>query len=58
VFKEPHIGGNGRPCHGLSTDDLDKLQFFDPSSTAPSGILLTPDNDTIGFFVAKFKKAS
>ncbi|KAL5007716.1 hypothetical protein ScPMuIL_016522 [Solemya velum] len=52
----PHVGGPGRLCPGLTADQLAKLQRFSPARE--EGTDPTVDNDTIGFFIAKFKKKS
>jgi len=51
----PHLGDIGRPCKGLSKDQLNLLQRYDPSSDTSKSKYFT-DNDTIGFFIAKFVK--
>ncbi|XP_054768066.2 tRNA (cytosine(72)-C(5))-methyltransferase NSUN6-like [Lytechinus pictus] len=57
--QEPHLGGPGLPVPGLSREDQQKVQRFTPTSHLASsnrGRTVTCDNDTIGFFVAKFVK--
>ncbi|XP_060082504.1 tRNA (cytosine(72)-C(5))-methyltransferase NSUN6-like [Ylistrum balloti] len=49
---EPHLGSAGRVCAGLGAADRDKLQLFLPGC----GDNTSPENDTIGFFIAKFLK--
>ncbi|XP_069111480.1 tRNA (cytosine(72)-C(5))-methyltransferase NSUN6-like isoform X2 [Argopecten irradians] len=51
---EPHLGNKGRFCEGLSSEDRDKLQLFLPGSSEE----ISPDTDTIGFFIAKFSKSA
>lgn len=53
IGQVPHIGQTGQPCEGLTEDQRQKLQFFDPTSIYSQQ---TVDNDTIGFFIAKFRK--
>ncbi|CAH1790954.1 unnamed protein product [Owenia fusiformis] len=48
----PHIGGSGRKGTNLNDTQLAKLQVFDMFSKDEGSY----DNDTIGFFIAKFKK--
>ena len=55
VFQTPHLGDIGRPCEGLTNDQLQTLQRFDPCGTESKSQYFT-DNDTIGFFIAKFVK--
>lgn len=52
----PHIGGCGRCCDGLTEEDLKKLQYFDPCVSSHEDTIKTVDNDTIGFFMARFTK--
>lgn len=52
----PHIGGTGLPVDGLSKDQLSMLQRFQPDFKSVDR--LRSDVDTIGFFIAKFVKAS
>ena len=54
VLQVPHIGDRGRQCEGLTKEDTEKIQFFNP--VAFQGASPSPDNDTIGFFIAKFRK--
>ncbi|XP_072507759.1 tRNA (cytosine(72)-C(5))-methyltransferase NSUN6 isoform X2 [Notamacropus eugenii] len=67
--QEPHIGGEGMLGAGLSLDQLKQLQRFDPSVIALKDTDLTSlknarredmiwlaNNDSIGFFIAKFIK--
>ncbi|XP_071157585.1 tRNA (cytosine(72)-C(5))-methyltransferase NSUN6-like isoform X2 [Mytilus edulis] len=49
----PHLGQIGQVCEGLTDDQRQKLQFYDPGAISSQ---LSVDNDTIGFFIAKFKK--
>ena len=42
------LGGPGLPGLGLSADECNAVRRFDPSDT---------DSDTMGFFVAKFRKS-
>ncbi|XP_044150998.1 tRNA (cytosine(72)-C(5))-methyltransferase NSUN6-like isoform X1 [Bufo gargarizans] len=68
--QEPHIGGEGMAGAGLSPDQLQLLQRFDPSlavlwdSDINDGTCedkertLLANTDTIGFFIAKFIKNS
>ncbi|VDI01025.1 Hypothetical predicted protein [Mytilus galloprovincialis] len=49
----PHLGQIGQVCEGLTDDQRQKLQFYDPGTISSQ---LSVDNDTIGFFIAKFKK--
>lgn len=51
----PHLGDVGRPCKGLTSGHLEMLQRYDPSSDTSKSKYFT-DNDTIGFFIAKFVK--
>lgn len=51
----PHIGSGGLQGAGLSQNHLNKLQRF-PLITDPSSERINCDEDTIGFFIAKFKK--
>ena len=55
VLQIPHLGDVGRPCKGLTKSQCDMLQRFDPSSVTSKSKYFT-DNDTIGFFIAKFIK--
>lgn len=57
VEQIPHLGDIGRPCKGLKNEHLNNLQRFDPSSAMSQSKYFT-DNDTIGFFIAKFVKAT
>ncbi|PIK62540.1 putative methyltransferase NSUN6 isoform X1 [Apostichopus japonicus] len=52
----PRLGKPGIRCHGLTDDQANKLQRFWPSSSLASNIEANCDNDTIGFFIAKFVK--
>lgn len=59
--QEPHIGAEGMPGAGLSPEQLRLLQRFSPelSWEQPQVNVSLPDranNDTIGFFIAKFLK--
>ncbi|XP_040208421.1 LOW QUALITY PROTEIN: tRNA (cytosine(72)-C(5))-methyltransferase NSUN6 [Rana temporaria] len=67
--QEPHIGGEGMPGAGLSSDRLKLLQRFDPSVTeildvdanklkSDEDLVAVANSDTIGFFIAKFLKKS
>ncbi|XP_071495613.1 tRNA (cytosine(72)-C(5))-methyltransferase NSUN6-like [Diadema antillarum] len=60
VLQEPHIGGHGLPIADLSQDDRHKVQRFWPSSSMTETCVdsVSCDNDTIGFFIAKFIKSS
>ncbi|XP_045168812.2 tRNA (cytosine(72)-C(5))-methyltransferase NSUN6-like [Mercenaria mercenaria] len=53
--QNPHLGDVGRPCKGLSSSQCNMLQRFDPTSVTSKSKYFT-DNDTIGFFIAKFVK--
>nr|XP_039262285.1 tRNA (cytosine(72)-C(5))-methyltransferase NSUN6-like [Styela clava] len=56
VEQEPHIGGFGRRSESrLSDDQLKKLQYFSMLPTEDEAVH-PADRDTIGFFIAKFKK--
>jgi len=55
IFQTPHLGDIGRPCKGLTSTQLSLLQRYDPSSDTSQSKYFT-DNDTIGFFIAKFVK--
>ena len=55
LLQEPHIGCIGQRCEGLSEEQQRFLQFYDPGQISDSKEL-TVNNDTIGFFIAKFKK--
>jgi len=65
LIKSPHIGYGGLPGFGLSEEESAKLQRFWPlkfADTLETHVnSLTPKHrtqllDTIGFFIAKFKK--
>ncbi|KAM9308742.1 tRNA (cytosine(72)-C(5))-methyltransferase NSUN6 [Gastrophryne carolinensis] len=67
--QEPHVGGEGLPGAGLSSDQLRLLQRFDPSAseicnratdtmTSVDDLISLANTDTIGFFIAKFLKTS
>lgn len=49
----PHLGQKGQLCEGLTEDQRQKLQFYDPATIYTARKV---NNDTIGFFIAKFKK--
>ncbi|WAQ93611.1 NSUN6-like protein [Mya arenaria] len=53
--QHPHLGDTGRPCKGLTATQLSLLQRYDPTSDTSQSKYFT-DNDTIGFFIAKFVK--
>ncbi|XP_061660905.1 tRNA (cytosine(72)-C(5))-methyltransferase NSUN6 isoform X2 [Syngnathoides biaculeatus] len=48
--QEPRVGAEGMPGAGLSPEQLGLLQRFRPELSRG------PDGDTIGFFIAKFRK--
>ncbi|XP_020626279.1 putative methyltransferase NSUN6 isoform X2 [Orbicella faveolata] len=54
----PHLGGPGLPNCGLSEDECQLVQRFDPTSlyNAQTDQTDTYNLDTIGFFIAKFVK--
>ncbi|XP_063308578.1 tRNA (cytosine(72)-C(5))-methyltransferase NSUN6 isoform X2 [Pelobates fuscus] len=66
--QDPHIGGAGMMGAGLSPDQLQLLQRFDPSSvdlpdaeldivtSKDEDLVVLANKDTIGFFIAKFIK--
>ncbi|XP_030045789.1 tRNA (cytosine(72)-C(5))-methyltransferase NSUN6 isoform X2 [Microcaecilia unicolor] len=67
--QEPHIGGEGMMGAGLSTEQLQLVQRFDPSSATLQSMDINPprypgledmiqlaNKDSIGFFIAKFSK--
>ncbi|KAM3929659.1 tRNA (cytosine(72)-C(5))-methyltransferase NSUN6 [Leptodactylus fuscus] len=68
--QEPHIGGAGMRGAGLSPDQLNLLQRFDPSlaelrdfdiddrTYEEKELTRQANTDTIGFFIAKFIKSS
>lgn len=53
----PHLGDVGRPCKGLTSLQCNMLQRFDPTGVTTKSKYFT-DNDTIGFFIAKFVKTT
>ncbi|KAL4222553.1 hypothetical protein ACF0H5_018592 [Mactra antiquata] len=57
VEQVPHLGDVGRPCKDLTPEQAKLLQRFDPTSVTSKSQCFT-DNDTIGFFIAKFVKGS
>lgn len=60
VFQHPHLGSRGRKCPGLSDDQRQMLQVFDPacdlSCDGSCDKMAAYNKDTIGFFIAKFTK--
>ena len=52
VPADPIVGQPGILVDGLTDRDVIKVQRFLPNSDVDSGV----DIDTIGFFIAKFKK--
>lgn len=59
-FQHPHLGSRGRQCRGLSDDQRQVLQMFDPacdiSRDGSYDKMAAYNRDTIGFFIAKFTK--
>lgn len=53
VEAEPHFGGSGWPIDGLTETQQKCLQRFGPKNDTNDIDLF---NDTVGFFIAKFKK--
>lgn len=56
VEQMPFLGSPGIRCHGLTEDQASKLQRFWPSSRLAGSNDANYNNDTIGFFIAKFVK--
>ena len=58
VFSQtPHLGGPGLPNCGLSDDECQLVQRFDPTKLYSADTEQSLFNeDTIGFFIAKFIK--
>lgn len=60
LFQHPHLGSRGRQCRGLSDDQRQVLQMFDPacdiSRDGSCDKMAAYNRDTIGFFIAKFTK--
>lgn len=54
--QHPHLGSRGRKCPGLSEDQRQMLQVFDPACDVSCDKMAAYDKDTIGFFIAKFTK--
>lgn len=58
--QHPHLGSRGRKCPGLSDDQRQMLQVFDPacdlSCDGSCDKMAAYNKDTIGFFIAKFTK--
>eukprot|EP00057_Strongylocentrotus_purpuratus_P011426 XP_011665900.1 PREDICTED: LOW QUALITY PROTEIN: putative methyltransferase NSUN6 [Strongylocentrotus purpuratus] len=57
--QEPHFGGPGLPVPGLSSEDQEKVKRFTPASHLAGfnqGRTVSCNEDTIGFFIAKFVK--
>nr|KAF6431983.1 NOP2/Sun RNA methyltransferase 6 [Rousettus aegyptiacus] len=67
--QEPHIGGKGMMGAGLSFEQLEQLQRFDPSvvplqdmdvdslrDARIEDMIRLANKDSIGFFIAKFVK--
>ncbi|KAL3831262.1 hypothetical protein ACJMK2_023036 [Sinanodonta woodiana] len=50
----PHLGGHGMLGSTLKREELQKLQRFDP--TIMNNDQVDVNSDTIGFFIAKFRK--
>lgn len=59
-FQHPHLGSRGRQCRGLSDDQRQVLQMFDPacdiSRDRSCDKMAAYNRDTIGFFIAKYTK--
>lgn len=60
LFQHPHLGSRGRQCRGLSDDQRQVLQMFDPacdiSRDGSCDKMAAYNRDTIGFFIAKYTK--
>uniref|UniRef100_K1Q5I5 Putative methyltransferase NSUN6 n=1 Tax=Magallana gigas TaxID=29159 RepID=K1Q5I5_MAGGI len=60
IAQHPHLGSRGRQCRGLSDDQRQVLQMFDPacdiSRDGSCDKMAVYNRDTIGFFIAKFTK--
>lgn len=53
------MGTNGVDCGLLSDEERSLLMRFDPSTKDDQDSLVSAwDRDTIGFFIAKFQKAT
>ncbi|XP_056002611.1 tRNA (cytosine(72)-C(5))-methyltransferase NSUN6-like isoform X2 [Ostrea edulis] len=52
----PVLGSAGRKCRGLTDEQRQLIQVFDPSRDTPCDKMADYDKDTIGFFIAKFTK--
>ncbi|KAL8609413.1 hypothetical protein ACOMHN_019902 [Nucella lapillus] len=53
--QKPHLGGRGLSHSSLSEEECQRVQRFDPSCLAREAEN-SCDRDTIGFFIAKFRK--
>ncbi|KAK3587845.1 hypothetical protein CHS0354_019715 [Potamilus streckersoni] len=52
----PHLGGHGMLGSTMKREELQKLQRFDPTMMAMNHDQVDVNLDTIGFFIAKFRK--